>query len=130
MLLAELAIEFLGHIISKNTTTMDTAKTQAIKDWPTSTTVKHVSSFLGHAGYYRRFIDHFATIASPLTNLTRHENHDINTHWNDDCTTAFNTHKTAITCAPCLALPHLSLPFEVYSDSSDFARGAVLLQRP
>ena len=127
---AENAIEFLGHIISKNKIAMDPAKIQAVQDWPTPTTVKQVRSFLGLAGYYRRFIDHFASIASPLTNLTRHENHDINKNWNDDCTTAFNKIKTAITSSPCLALPDLSLPFEVYTDSSEIAMGAVLLQRP
>ncbi len=126
---AELALEFLGHIISKNTIAMDPAKISAIKDWPMPTTVRHVRSFLGLAGYYRRFIDHFATHAAPLTDLTRHENHDIGKHWNDSCTKAFTDLKTFITSAPCLALPDLSLPFEVYSDSSDFAMGAVLLQR-
>jgi hypothetical protein len=106
---AELAIEFLGHIISRNTLSMDPAQIQAINDWPTPTTIKHVRSFLGLAGYYWRFIDHFATIAPSLTNLTRHDIHDINTHWNDDCTWRSTPSKQRL----CLhhVWPSLTYPF-------------------
>jgi hypothetical protein len=110
---AEAMVEFLGHVISHNTIAMDPAKIKAVKDWPTPTSIRHIRSFLGLAGYYRRFIDNFAQITAPLTDLTKHEKRDLSAHWNDTCAHAFDAIKTAITSAPCLALPDLTLPFVV-----------------
>ena len=64
-------VEFLGYIISKDGITMSTEKVQAVKDWPTPKTVKNIQEFLGFANFYRRFIENFAKVAQPLTELTK-----------------------------------------------------------
>ena len=64
-------VEFLGYIISEDGITMSTEKVQAVKDWPTPKTVKNIQEFLGFANFYRRFIENFAKVAQPLTELTK-----------------------------------------------------------
>ena len=64
-------MEYLGHVVSTQGLAVDLAKVQVVQDWKIPTNVIEVRSFLGLAGYYRRFIPHFAHIAAPLTNLTR-----------------------------------------------------------
>ena len=85
--------------------------------------------FLRLAGYYRRFIQDFVTMVAPLHNLTQHDKIKTSEHWNKDCTTAFAAIKTAMTSAPVLALPDITKPFVVYTDASEIAIGAVLLQQ-
>jgi hypothetical protein len=70
---AETTVEFLGHVISYNTISMDKEKLQGVQDWPRQTTIKQVRGFLGLAGYYSRFIQDFATMAAPLHDLTQHD---------------------------------------------------------
>jgi hypothetical protein len=82
-------VEFLGHVISYNTISMDKEKLQGVQDWPRRTTIKQVRVFLGLAGYYRRFIQDFATMAAPLHDLTQHDKIKTTEHWDDICTTAF-----------------------------------------
>ena len=64
-------VESLGYIISEDGITMSTEKVQAVKDWPTPKTVKNIQEFLGFANFYRRFIENFAKVAQPLTELTK-----------------------------------------------------------
>ena len=64
-------VEFLGYIISKDSITMSTKKVQAVKDWPTPKTVKNIKEFLTFANFYRRFIETFAKVTQPLTELTK-----------------------------------------------------------
>ena len=64
-------VEFLGYIISKDGITMSTEKMQAVKDWPTPKTVKNIQEFLRFANFYRRFIENFAKVTQPLTELTK-----------------------------------------------------------
>ena len=90
------------------------------------TSVKGVRSFLGHAGFYRRFINDFSKIAKPLTNLLIKDSDFVFT---DDCIKSFCSLKEALISAPILQPPDWSLPFEIMCDASDYAVGAVLGQR-
>ncbi|GJS63396.1 reverse transcriptase domain-containing protein [Tanacetum coccineum] len=92
----------------------------------TRTTVKGVRSFLGHAGFYRRFIQDFSKIARPMTHLLEKETPFV---FSKDCIDAFQTLKKKLTEAPILVVPDWNLPFELMCDASDFAIGAVLGQR-
>ena len=85
--------------------------------------VRAVRGFLGSVGYYRKFIKEFGTIAAPLTALLRKEGFS----WSAEAEAAFTVLKTAVTTAPVLALPDLSLPFVVVFDASTYGFGAVLL---
>ncbi|GJV59137.1 reverse transcriptase domain-containing protein [Tanacetum coccineum] len=93
---------------------------------PHPTTVKGIRSFLGHAGFYRRFIQDFSKIARPMTHLLEKETPFI---FSKECIEAFETLKMKLTQAPILVAPDWDLPFEIMCDASDFAVGAVLGQR-
>ncbi len=121
------SIEFLGHIVDTQGIRVDPKKTEAVSKWPLPTSVTHVRAFLGMAGYYRRFIQGFSTIAAPLTDLTKLGT-DVKMAWSDACTAAFEQIKSLLTQAPVLLFPDLSKPFVVYTDASRVALGAVLLQ--
>ena len=84
--------------------------------------VKGIQSFLGHAGFYRRFIRDFSVIAKPLTNLL---NQDVKLYFDEACLKAFNQLKQALISAPIVQPPDWTLPFELMCDASDFAVGAV-----
>ena len=113
----------LGHIVSENGIEVDKAKIEVIERLPPPTSVKGIRSFLGHAGFYRRFIKDFSKIAKPLTNLLSKE---FPFQFNDDCLNAFLRLKEALITAPILQPPDWSLPFEVMCDASDYAVGAML----
>ncbi|XP_073298498.1 uncharacterized protein [Primulina huaijiensis] len=95
-------ISFLGHVVSKDGIAVDPVKIEAIQKWPIPTTVPEVRSFLGLAGYYRRFISDFSKIALPLTNLTRKT---VKFEWSNECQRGFQELKDKLTTAPVLALP-------------------------
>nr|GFC22007.1 reverse transcriptase domain-containing protein [Tanacetum cinerariifolium] len=116
----------LGHKISKNRIEVDKAKIDVIAKLPHPTTVKGVRSFLGHAGFYQRFIKDFSKISRPLTHLLEKDTPFV---FSEDCVQAFQTLKTKLTEAPILIAPNWDLPFELMCDASDFAIGAVLGQR-
>ncbi|GJU09560.1 reverse transcriptase domain-containing protein [Tanacetum coccineum] len=116
----------LGHKISKNGIEVDKAKVDVIAKLPHPTTVKGVRSFLGHAGFYRRFIQDFSKIARPMTHLLEKETPFF---FSKECIESFNTLKRKLTEAPILIAPDWDLPFELMCDASDFAIGAVLGQR-
>ncbi|GJZ18598.1 reverse transcriptase domain-containing protein [Tanacetum coccineum] len=116
----------LGHKISKSGIEVDRAKVDVIAKLPHPTTVKGVRSFLGHAGFYRRFIQDFSKIARPMTHLLEKETPFV---FSKDCIDAFQTLKKKLTEAPILVVPDWNLPFELMCDASDFAIGAVLGQR-
>ncbi|GJS15213.1 reverse transcriptase domain-containing protein [Tanacetum coccineum] len=116
----------LGHTISKLGIEVDRAKVDVIAKLPHPTTVKGVRSFLGHAGFYRRFIQDFSKIARPMTHLLEKETPFV---FSKDCIDAFQTLKKKLTEAPILVVPDWNLPFELMCDASDFAIGAVLGQR-
>ncbi|GJS16272.1 reverse transcriptase domain-containing protein [Tanacetum coccineum] len=116
----------LGHKISKSGIEVDRAKVDVIAKLPHPTSVKGVRSFLGHAGFYRRFIQDFSKIARPMTHLLEKETPFI---FSKECIEAFNSLKNKLTEAPILVAPDWDLPFEIMCDASDFAVGAVLGQQ-
>nr|GEV04966.1 reverse transcriptase domain-containing protein [Tanacetum cinerariifolium] len=116
----------LGHKISKKEIKVDRAKVDVIAKLPHPTTVKGVRSFLGHAGFYRRFIQDFSKISRPMTHLLEKNTPFI---FSEDYIKAFQTFKKKLTEAPILIAPNWDLPFELMCDASDFAIGAVLGQR-
>ncbi|XP_019258040.1 PREDICTED: uncharacterized protein LOC109236325, partial [Nicotiana attenuata] len=81
---------------------VDPKKIEAVQNWPRPTSVTEIRSFLGLAGYYRRFVQGFSSIASPLTKLTQK---GAPFRWSDDCEESFQKLKTALTTAPVLVLP-------------------------
>ncbi|GJV20258.1 reverse transcriptase domain-containing protein [Tanacetum coccineum] len=116
----------LGHKISKSGIEVDKAKVDVIAKLPHPTTVKGIHSFLGHARFYRRFIQDFSKIARPMTHLLEKETPFI---FSKECIEAFETLKMKLTQAPILVAPDWDLPFKIMCDVSDFAVGAVLGQR-
>nr|GEZ13879.1 reverse transcriptase domain-containing protein [Tanacetum cinerariifolium] len=116
----------LGHKISKNGIEVDKAKVDVIAKLPHPTTIKGIRSFLGHAGFYRRFIKDFSKIARLMTRL--HEK-DTPFIFFKECIEAFQTPKGKLTKAPILIALDWDLTFEIMCDASDFAIGAVLGQR-
>ncbi|KAL4269575.1 hypothetical protein GQ457_HM001550 [Hibiscus cannabinus] len=116
----------LGHKISSKGMEVDKAKIEVISKLPPPTTVKGIRSFLGHAGFYRRFIEDFSKITKPLCSLLEQGRPF---EFNKDCTKAFNLLKQKLVTAPIVEPPDWKLPFELMCDASDYAVGAVLGQR-
>nr|GEX52974.1 reverse transcriptase domain-containing protein [Tanacetum cinerariifolium] len=116
----------LGHKISKSGIEVDRAKVDVIAKLPHPTTVKGVRSFLGHAGFYCRFIQDFSKNARPMTHLLKKETAFV---FSKECIDAFNTLMKKLTKAPILVVPDWNLPFELMCDASDYAIVAVLGQR-
>ncbi|GJT90594.1 reverse transcriptase domain-containing protein [Tanacetum coccineum] len=112
--------------ISKKGIEVDKAKIDVISKLPHPTTVKGIRSFLGHAGFYRRFIKDFSKISRPMTHLLEKNTPFI---FSEDCILAFQTLKKKLTEAPILIAPNWDQPFEIMCDASDYAIGAVLGQR-
>nr|GEZ16531.1 reverse transcriptase domain-containing protein [Tanacetum cinerariifolium] len=110
----------LGHKISKNGIKVDKAKVDVIAKLPHPTTVKGIRSFLGHVGFYRRFIQNFSKIARSMTRLLEK---DIMFFFSNECIEAFQTLKRKLIEAPILIAPDWDLPFEFMCDASDFAIG-------
>ncbi|KAD7479067.1 hypothetical protein E3N88_02203 [Mikania micrantha] len=119
-------VQFLGHVINSNGIHVDPAKIEAIKNWDVPTTPTEIRSFLGLAGYYRRFISNFSKIALPLTKLTQKSEPFVWTHKQEE---AFQTLKQRLCNAPILTLPEGSDDFVVYCDASHQGLGCVLMQR-
>ncbi len=117
-------VPFLGHIVSRQGVGVDPVKTEAVKQWPTPTSVKDVCTFLGLASYYRRYIFGFSTVAAPLTNLTC-QGVDL---LDGPCEGAFQTLKAALVSLPVLAYPTREGHFVLSTDASDVGIGAVLEQ--
>ena len=115
----------LGHKVSEHGIEVDRAKIEVIEQLPPPTNVKGIRSFLGHAGFYRRFIKDFSEIAGPLTSLLAKDAPFI---YNDECHEAFQILKKALISALIIQPPDWKLPFEIMCDASDFAVGAVLGQ--
>ncbi|XP_075770608.1 uncharacterized protein LOC142823438 [Pelodiscus sinensis] len=123
----EREVSYLGYTVGRGRLKPLLSKIQAVRDYPAPTTKKQVRQFLGLAGYYRRFVDNFATVAAPLTDLTRKEQPQ-NVKWTEQCNNAFERLKYELTHAPVLIQPDFNKPFILQTDASDLGLGAVLAQ--
>jgi hypothetical protein len=118
-------VPFLGHVISVEGIAVDPSKVQEVLDWKFPRSVTQIHSFLGLAGYYRRFIPNFSKIAKPMTKLLEKE---AKFKWSPQCEEAFLTLKQLLTTVPVLAQPDSEKPVYVYYDVSDTGIGGVLMQ--
>ena len=113
----------LGHLAFERGIEVDKAKIEVIKQLPPPVNIKGIPSFLGHVGFYRRFIKIFSQITRTLTNLLAK---DAPFEFIDECLNTFHTPKKALILAPIIQPPDWLLPFELICDASDFVVGAVL----
>ena len=118
-------VHFLGHVLSAEGVTVDPGKVEYVLNWKPPTTVHEVRSFLGMAGYYRRFILDFSRVAKPIMTLLKNQTKFV---WSSKCERAFQTLKRLLTTAPVLAQPDIEKPFDVYCDASGIGIGCVLMQ--
>ena len=119
-------VAFLGHIISSEGLAVDPSKIEAILNWKRPESTTEVRSFLGLAGYYRKFVKDYSKIAGPLSALTSKL---LPFAWNDKCEKSFQELKRMLTSAPILTLPEGSEDFAVFTDASQDGLGCVLMQR-
>ena len=108
-------VAFLGHVISAEGISVDTQKIEPIVNWKLPTNVSEVPSFLGLAGYYRKFVERFLKIATLLTNLLKK---DQKFEWSDTCQHSFEELRQRLTIAPVLALRLGKDGYVVYNDAS------------
>ncbi|CAL9702220.1 unnamed protein product [Knipowitschia caucasica] len=140
------SVRYLGHIVSEEGVKTDPDKLQALKSWPVPKTLKELRSFLGFAGYYRRFIKSYAAIAKPLNDLTRgyaptsknqakpspDKSYDVKQpfgeRWSPACQSAFETLIEKLTSSPVLGFADPKLPYILHTDASTTGLGAALYQ--
>lgn len=132
------SVKYLGHIVSEYGVQTDPDKTEAIRNWPTPSNVKELRSFLGFAGYYRRFIEGYSKIAAPLHSLTggvlektkegKQKMRAPTWNWTDKCQQAFEQLIEKFVSPPILAYANYELPFELHTDASGEGLGAALYQ--
>ncbi|CAM4676289.1 unnamed protein product [Lepidochelys kempii] len=121
-------VTYLGHQVGQGTISPLQAKVDAIQKWPVPKSKKQVQSFLGLAGYYRRFVPHYSQIAAPLTDLTKKKQPNA-VQWTGRCQKAFNKLKATLMSDPVLRAPDFDKPFLVTTDASERGVGAVLMQK-
>jgi hypothetical protein len=118
-------VAFLGHVFSKGGISVDPNKVQDVLSWNVPTSVGDIRSFLGLAGYYRRFIEGFSKISKPMTKLLEK---DRKFEWTSACEASFQELKKRLTTAPILVMPDNEKPFSIYCDASGQGIGCVLMQ--
>ena len=118
-------VSFLGHIISAGGISVDPSKVKDVLAWNTPQNVSDIRSFLGLAGYYRRFIEGFSKIAKPMTELLE-KNKEFK--WTPEREASFQELKKRLTTAPVLTMPDVGKPFSIYRDASGQGIGCVLIQ--
>jgi ribonuclease HI len=118
-------VAFLGHVLSAEGIAVDPSKVESVTEWEQPLNVTDVRSFLGLAGYYRRFIENFYKIAKPMTELLKN---NTKFEWSEACEKSFQELKKRLTTAPVLTLPDIKKDFVVYCDDSKQGIGCVLMQ--
>jgi hypothetical protein len=118
-------VEFLGHRIGRDGLAVDPHKVDAVRQWPAPTNVSELRSFLGLAGYYRRFLEQYSKVALPLTELTKDE---VEWKWTDAEKGSFEQLKDMLSNAPVLKLADPERPYVIHCDASGYAIGACLMQ--
>jgi ribonuclease HI len=118
-------VAFLGHVLSAKRVVVDPSKIEAVSKWQSPKSVTEICSFLGLAGYYRRFVENFSKIAKPMTELLKSNTPYV---WSDKCEASFQELKTRLTTTPVLTLPDASKDFVVYCDASRQGLGCMLMQ--
>ena len=119
------SIDLLGYVISKDGIAAQPGKTSAISQLEAPSDVSELRRILGMTSYYRQLIPHFATIAEPLYHLTRKS---VVWRWGEPQQKAFDTLKAALVSSDVMAYPDTSRPYILYTDSSDYAVGVILVQ--
>ena len=117
-------MRFLGHVVSASGMSMDPEKVEAVMSWERSKSVFEIRSFLGFTGYYRRFIEDFSRLATPMTRLTRKE---VKFVWDDRCEKACQELKRRLTTTPILIVSDRGQGYTVYCDASRAGLGCVLM---
>jgi hypothetical protein len=118
-------VSFLGYVVSNGGISVDPGKVKDVLNWKTPTDVGEIHSFLGLAGYYKRFIEGFSKLAKPMTALLEKNAKFV---WSDKCQVSFEELKKRFTITPVLILPDLSKKFSIYCDASRLGLGCVLMQ--
>jgi len=118
-------VVFLGHVISTEGISVDLAKIMVVKNWKQPQIVKKIKSFLGFVGYYKKFVEGFSKVATPLTKLTQK---GVKFDWNERCETSFQMLKDKLMTAPVLPMSDRSGGYVVYTDASRNGLGCMLMQ--
>jgi ribonuclease HI len=118
-------VSFLGHVLTAEGVAVDPEKVTAVSEWKQPTSVSEIRSFLGLAGYYRRFIEGFSRIARPMTELLKKDKKFV---WTEACERSFHELKERLTTAPVLVLPDIRKDFVIFCDASRQGLGCVLMQ--
>ena len=118
-------VGFLGHVVSASGVSIDPGKIEAMMSWERPKSVFEIRSFLGLAGYYKRFIEDFSWLAALMTRLTRKE---VKFVWDDSCERAFKELKRRLTLAPIFIVSKREQRYTMYCDASKDGLGCVLIQ--
>lgn len=118
-------VSFLGHICTDHGLKPDPKKLLAVEKYPRPTDKDAVRRFVAFTNYYRRFVENFAKITKPLTNLTQKR---VAFNWTEECESSFQLLKKKLLTTPILKYPDFNKPFKILTDASDFACGATLTQ--
>lgn len=116
-------LKFLGHVISEEGVQLEPEKTKAVAEYRPPQNLKSLQCFLGLAGWYHKFIPHFADITAPLNNLKRK---GVKWEWTKECQNSMDVIKHALQNPPVLIQLNLNLPFQLHTDASEVGLGAIL----